>query len=133
MDSVAALPKAWRDEANTIRERYGDESLAKLCETHARELAEALKAADEQLLTPAQAAADPEILWDSADHVSLQVRTGRIRNYGRKGNPLVRRGDLPKKPTPRAEAESSQPNGDEAPLDDFSRRALARTSSTRRG
>lgn len=129
MARLADLAQAWRQEAATIRQRYADESLAKLCEAHADDLESALQSADEQLLTPAQAAVDPEVLWDSPDHVALQIRTGKVKNHGKPGRPLARRGDLPKKPskkTGHAPMDSSADAADAAPLDSFTRRVLAR-------
>lgn len=121
--SLSALPAAWRAEATSMRDRYGNEQLAKICEAHAADLEKVLANADELLLTPAQAGADPEVLW-GADHIAAQVRRGKIANRGRKNAPLVRRGDLPKKPRPASEPSET---ADESPaLDDFSRRALAR-------
>ena len=124
---LADLPGRWRQEAATIRQRYADDRLAALCEALADDLERALKDADEQLLTPAQAAADPEILWDSADHIALQVRTGKITNHGRRHRPLVRRGDLPRKPAAKP-VEPSAEDADAPPLDEFTRRAIARRS-----
>ena len=40
---LRALIRRWRDEADELRARYGDEPAARLCEAHARELERALQ------------------------------------------------------------------------------------------
>lgn len=41
--SLRELANRWRCEADELRERYGDERSARLCENHARELEEAVR------------------------------------------------------------------------------------------
>lgn len=41
--SLRELASRWRREAERLRERYGDEQAARLCETHARELEDVLE------------------------------------------------------------------------------------------
>lgn len=67
---VHELAEAWRQEAAMIRLCNADERLAALCEAHARDLEASLQNAENALLSPAEAAADPEILWDSPDHIA---------------------------------------------------------------
>jgi hypothetical protein len=43
MTPVRDLVQEWRVEASRLRDRYGEDHLARLCETHAAELAEAIR------------------------------------------------------------------------------------------
>lgn len=38
LSSLEALAEEWKREANRIRDRYGQDELAQICETHAAEL-----------------------------------------------------------------------------------------------
>ncbi len=96
--SHCPLAARWRADAETLR-RYGDERVAGVCDRLAKELEDWLRNADNELLTPVQAAADSDILYTSADHIADLLRTGKLRNHGRKHRPLVRRGDLPRSPS----------------------------------
>jgi hypothetical protein len=53
---LSALAQQWRKEAGLLRERYGLESLAQLCEVHARELAAAVGRHETEVLTLGAAA-----------------------------------------------------------------------------
>jgi hypothetical protein len=90
-----ALISKWKKDADELRHRYFDERGAQLFEEHATELAQAVAASDDQLLTLAEAAHESGY---SADHLGRLVRTGSLRNHGRRYAPRVRRGELPSKP-----------------------------------
>ena len=55
-------------------------------------------AATEEVLTLQQAA---NLSGYSLDHLSRQIREGKLPNAGRKGVPRIRQGDLPSRPTRR--------------------------------
>ncbi len=61
----------------------------------AQELDVALREAGDELLTLEQASASSGY---SPDHLSRQLREGRIPNAGTKHRPRIRRADVPKKP-----------------------------------
>lgn len=92
---ASELIQAWREEAERLRERYGDERLAKICETHARELEAALATSQDEVLTLTEAAKESGY---SADHLGRLVAAGTIPNAGRKHAPGIRRRDLPARP-----------------------------------
>lgn len=87
------LPAVWRKRADWLRE-FGDPNTARLWDTAARELEEALRAEGEQSYTLTQAA---KLSGFTPDHLSALVKKGRIPNAGRDGAPRIRRSDLPMK------------------------------------
>ncbi len=97
MESLRQLECRWRKEAEHLRERYGPlgESLAALCGAHARELKEVLRAEEDRVLTLEEAAT---YSGRGKSTIRRWLDTGQIENAGRKGAPLVRRGDLPLSP-----------------------------------
>jgi hypothetical protein len=98
--TVRELPPAWRALAELLRTN-GAEQAARATEARADELEAALRLQDDSIITLAQAAAASGY---SADHLSREVREGRLRNVGRKGAPRIRRADLPRKPAARLAA-----------------------------
>jgi hypothetical protein len=92
MTGTETLIWQWREEAERLRHRYGCESLACLCETHARELEAALRSSQDEHLTIAEAA---EIGGYSRSHLRRLLDSGTIANVGGPGRPKVRVGDLP--------------------------------------
>lgn len=94
MQEITVLANRWREEAPLIRERYADDSLARLCEVHANELDAAIQAAEERTLTLTQAS---HLSGYGPDHLGRMVREGRVPNAGRKGAPRIRVRDLPRK------------------------------------
>ena len=94
MTSIESLLRSWREEARRLRERYGEEALATLTETHVKELLEVVQAGEDELLPPADATASSGY---SARRLRELVAQGRLPNRGRKGAPLYRRGDLPRR------------------------------------
>lgn len=95
MSDLLDLAARWREEARTLRERYGLEQLAQLCETHAHELAHVVTEAAGEELTLAQASAASGY---SERRLRELVTEGRLHNVGRKHAPRFRRADLPRKP-----------------------------------
>ena len=118
-----ALVDRWRADA-AIMNRYGASAAADVLLTAAADLESWLAERDEELLTPAQAAADPEVLYKSADHIGELLRTSRVKNRGKKHRPLVRRGDLPKAAAKEIE-QPSLPSPSTPSLQAFTRRATA--------
>jgi hypothetical protein len=90
---IHALVERWRAEGELLR-HYGQESVAGVCELHAREVEAALASAESEPLTLTEAAAESGF---SADHLGRLVRDGKLPNAGRSGAPRVRRADLPTK------------------------------------
>src|SRR5690606_33516388 len=83
------------EEAERIRRRYHDESLAGLCEAHARELDAALRTSLEEKVTLAEAAG---LCGYSKSHLRRLMDQGRIPNVGSVGQPRLCIGDLPYRP-----------------------------------
>lgn len=90
----AELPERWRQAADMLR-GYGAEPQAVALERCAEDLERTLVGQAGVLLTLAEAA---RCCGYSADHLGRLVRRGVLPNLGRPHRPLVRRGDLPKKP-----------------------------------
>ena len=61
----------------------------------ANELSTVLSTAENEILTLGQAAAESGYSHDSLRHL---VSDGKVPNAGRRGAPLIRRGDLPRRP-----------------------------------
>ena len=101
------LIEAWRDRADHLR-RYAPE-VAAAWEDAAAELEKYDREDAQTILTRVQAAKESGY---TPDHISRLIAEKRIKNVGRKGKPLVRRGDLPRKPKPRAERTPRRDNGD---------------------
>ena len=95
MASLKTLAERWRTEADTLAQRYGDERTARLLRTLAAELDEAVHETEDELLTLTQAA---DLSGYTADHLRHCVADGSIPNAGERGQPRIRRGDLPTKP-----------------------------------
>jgi len=95
------LPAGWRDEAHRLRDRYARPDLAALCEAHAVELEEAIQAEEEELRSPAEAEAESGYSRRRLRELSA---AGELKNYGRTGKPLYKRGDLPMRAKGRGDA-----------------------------
>ena len=91
--ALSELANRWRTEAELLA-RYGDDRGAHACRMHADELERAVREAEAEELTLAQAAAESGY---SPDRLRHMVSGGVIPNAGEKGAPRIRRGDLPKK------------------------------------
>lgn len=92
---LADLAKRWSAEATSLA-RWGDDRGATILRQCATELdAEARAHDDEELTITAASAASGY----SCDHLRALVAGGEIPNAGRKGSPLIRRRDVPRKPS----------------------------------
>jgi hypothetical protein len=90
--TIAELLQSWTDEAAQLRERYGMETAARLCDAHVRELAAALQERGDELLTIAAAAVETRY---STQHLRALLAEDVVPNAGSKGRPRIRRADLP--------------------------------------
>lgn len=88
------LAARWRNEAETFRS-YGETCLATACEKHADELEAAAQTLHFENVTLEEAA---EAGGYSYSHLQHLVAEGTIPNVGRKGDPRIRRCDIPRKP-----------------------------------
>lgn len=80
-----------------LRERYGLDALAQLCETHVSELSAAVARHHSELLTLSAAA---DYSGYSTSHLRALVANGTLTNVGRKGSPRLLQGELPQKAPP---------------------------------
>ncbi len=78
----------------TSRTRFGDERVAHVTEVHLEELQETLHRHFDELLTLQEAA---ELSGYSPRTLRRRAEDGELTNRGKKGAPLYRRGDLPRK------------------------------------
>lgn len=92
--ALTKLADRWEADAGTL-ERYSATSEAQVARRLAAELREALAAAQEETLTLEQASAESGI---PAETLRKQLARGAVPNAGKKGAPLIRRGDLPVRP-----------------------------------
>ena len=92
--AISELVMTWRQRAAQL-DPYAPSAAHALRET-ARELEEAIRADGSELLTLSEAAL---ISGYSVDHLGRLVRDGRLPNHGRAHKPLLRRADLPRKPS----------------------------------
>lgn len=93
------LATKWREDADTLA-RYSPE-LARIARAHADELEAALRSMDDHALDLATAAKESGY---SVDRLRHMVRSGVIRDAGRKHAPRIRRADLPRKPKGKGKA-----------------------------
>lgn len=94
MDVLIELAETWREDAKILHS-YGAERLALTCEKHADELEAAAAARRIEALTLEEAS---EIGGYSYSHLQHLVADGKIPNVGEKGDPRIRRCDVPRKP-----------------------------------
>lgn len=87
------LAARWRQDA-LLLERYGDDQLALVCQTHADDLEAALRSLEDDALDLATASKESGY---SVDRLRHKVAANEIPNAGRPGAPRIRRGDLPMK------------------------------------
>lgn len=97
MVTLAQLPAEWRKEAERLRNRYRQEDLAALAETHAVELERAIQLTQLEPLTLVDASAESGY---SVGHLRRLVRDGTIPNAGDDSEDGIRilRRYLPRKP-----------------------------------
>jgi hypothetical protein len=89
--TLTELIARWRADADLF-DRYGDAQKAQVCRVHADEVEAAVRAAENDTLTLAEAALASGY---SVDRLRHMVAEGRLANVGHKGAPRLRRGDLP--------------------------------------
>lgn len=94
-DRFAALVTAWRRQAEEAKALGATVCQATLLEKCAREVESACARNKERLLSLGEAAHESGY---SVDHFGRLIRNGRIPNAGRKGKPLIRECDLPRRP-----------------------------------
>lgn len=94
MTSLSDLVDSWLREAERLRRRYKLEELARLSEVHAEELAQAIRLGEDELLPPDEAA---RASGYSKRRLRELEADGRLLNHGRKGAPLYRSGELPRR------------------------------------
>ncbi len=87
------LPGIWCDRAAQLR-RWGAEGPARAFEEAAAELEAALRAAADEALTLAEAAAESGY---SERRLRELIHDGELPQAGQRGRPRVRRADLPRK------------------------------------
>jgi hypothetical protein len=91
--ALAELADRWIQEAATLRRR-GAQHLADCLTTCIADLDEALQRCELELLSLEAAATESGYTYSALEKM---IRSGRLRNAGRKGAPRVRRSDLPRK------------------------------------
>jgi hypothetical protein len=84
----------WRTDADLLQ-RYHDARAAAIVRQHADALETALREEDDDVLSLSDAAKESGF---SKERLRHRVAAGEIPNAGRKGAPLIRRRDLPRKP-----------------------------------
>lgn len=90
-----ALPAQWRELGEQLASVGAIADPKKLLELCAQQLEQGLAAAENEILTLAQAAEESGMHPDTLRHL---IDDGKIPQAGRKGAPRIRRGDLPRKP-----------------------------------
>ena len=91
----STLSTKWRERAELLA-TFGDPNCARIWQLAAAELDEVLQALGAETLTLAEAARESGY---SQDHLGSLIRGGKLPNAGRLHVPLIRRSDLPSKPS----------------------------------
>ena len=91
---IDSLLHRWHDEAKELR-RWGAEAPAQAVDRCAAELEDTLAMLDAKVLTLAEAAQESGYC---VSHLRRLLSEGKLRDVAEKGQPRVRRGDLPRKP-----------------------------------
>lgn len=94
MRGLSGLIQTWTEREQELR-LNGAEGLAQLCQRMCRELRRALEGEPMVVVTLKEAS---ERSGYTIDHLRKLIRKGRLPNRGARGRPLVRVGDLPRKP-----------------------------------
>jgi hypothetical protein len=104
---ILALSSDWQLRATMLRE-YGAEAQAAAIEVCAIELADAIKAWQDEPMTLEKAVEESGYSYST---LQQKVASGEIPNAGTRGRPRVRRYDLPRKaPRPRFELGTGEPD-----------------------
>lgn len=94
MNFLRSLAEQWREDAAILR-RYRDERGAHVAEMLAEELEAALQELQRQALSLQEAEAESGY---TRGHLRRMLSDGTIPNAGTERDPLILRGDLPRKP-----------------------------------
>ena len=94
----------WRERADLL-ERYGAREAAEALRACASDLEASVAMQEAEALTLAEAA---EVSGYAVDSLARLIKTGKLRNVGRKRAPRVRAADLPRKPTRTHVADASR-------------------------
>jgi hypothetical protein len=86
------LPESWRTRAAELRRWAAAEGAATALEAAAAELEAAVRAAESECLTLAEAAVESGL---SERRLRELIAAGDVPQAGRRGRPRIRRGDLP--------------------------------------
>jgi hypothetical protein len=97
MNALTDLTAQWRADADVL-ESYADLRVAEVCRRHATQLEIAFHAWHQEPLTLREASLESGY---PADSLRRLIRDGSLSNVAGQGPPMVRRCDLPKKPTGR--------------------------------
>lgn len=98
------FPGSLRSRANLLRQFGHDERGARILESVATELEQIMKAEEDELLTPGQAAKECGV---PAGTLRRMLRTGQLKDRSEKEDVyLIRRGDLPRAAITAAEPEA---------------------------
>ena len=92
MTTPSELSVRWRERGDDL-DPYAPAAAAAF-RTAASELEEALQAAEDTLLPPAEASNESNL---SKRRLRELEAEGKLKNHGRKGAPLYKRGDLPRR------------------------------------
>ena len=91
---VDSLLRRWYADAEKLRS-WGAEAKAQVVDRCATELAETIATQDAEPLSLAEAAKESGYC---VSHLRRLITEGKLRDVAEKGQPRVRRGDLPRKP-----------------------------------
>ena len=94
--SLLGLAAGWVEDAKFLRE-HGASEAATTSEKHAREVVEAVKRAEDEVLTLAEAAKESNY---SKRRLREFLADGRVLNMGRRNAPRIARRDLPMRGKP---------------------------------
>lgn len=108
MDSLHTLAAEWRERAELLA-RHGAGEAAATLRTVADELEGTVQAAEDKILTLAEAVEESGY---SERRLRELITDGTIPNAGRKGAPRVRRADLPRRARAQAQAGGYDPSAD---------------------
>lgn len=89
-ENASQLADEWRAKAVLFRSEAGAEGAARALEAAARELVDWISEKSKQLYSLNEVA---RLVGRTPGTVSRAISQGRLKNYGRKGKPLIRAGD----------------------------------------
>jgi hypothetical protein len=92
MRTLRDVVDQWAIRRDEMKRLKASVDAATICEEFLSDLEEILRASGETRLSLGEAA---EMSGYSSDHIGRLVRSGKLRNVGRKGAPRVLLGDLP--------------------------------------